>query len=455
MEARWTIAAAGRALRAGTITSVELTQGCLNRIAAGDATLQAFVTVTAERALADAHRADQELHAGADRGPLHGIPIALKDLILTEGITTTGGSAVLADYTPPISAEVARDLARAGTVLLGKTNTHEFAWGVFTPPTRNPWNTEHIPGGSSGGSAAAVAAGEALGAIGTDTGGSVRIPSACCGVTGFKPSYDLVSRTDVIQLSSSFDHVGPIARTVEDCALLLDEMVKTPKHPPYAAQIMHDIGDTRLGVLGGPWADEVDATVLSCFHDATTTLAATLPVLPRSTAALDALFAIYVTIMAAEAGEYHQRMGWYPERSERYTLATRERLANALQLPAVSFIQAMHDREQAIAEWNDWMDLQQVDALLAPTLPIPAPRSADTSDPALSGGLRTALLRLTFPFSLMGLPALSVPCGFTTAGLPVGMQIITRRGDDALALRIGHAFQARTDWHKRIPPQVA
>ncbi len=452
MEAGWTIAEAGRALRSGAITSVALVQGCLERIAALDERLQAFVTVTAESALARAARADGELQSGLDRGPLHGIPIALKDLVLTRGVLTSAGSQVLSDFIPQTGAEIVHDLAKANAVLLGKTNTHEFAWGVFTPPTRNPWDLDCIPGGSSGGSAAAVAAGEALGAIGTDTGGSIRIPSACCGVTGFKPTYDLVSRAGVIQLSSSFDHVGPIARTVEDCALLLDEIVAAPHPASYAAQLGQGIDGVRLGILGGPWADEVDDDVWDCFQDAVAVLGHDLPVFARDATAIDQLFDTYATIQSTEACEYHQTMGWFPDRSEHYTPATLNRLEKSAQTTAIDLIRAMRHRQEFLAEWQDAMDLEGVDAYLAPTIPIPAPPVEAVEDPDISPTLRTKLLRLTFPFNVMSMPALSVPCGFTPSGMPVGLQIIARRDQDALVLRLGHVFQQRTSWHQHMPP---
>ncbi|HEX9414077.1 MAG TPA: amidase, partial [Ktedonobacterales bacterium] len=229
-----TLSDAAELLHARATTAVELTRACLDRIAALDQQVHAFVTVTPERALADARQADTLFGASLDddRGPLLGIPVALKDLIATRGIRTTASSRVLEDWVPETDADVARALAAAGTVLLGKTNTHEFAYGTFSLPTRNPWDLERVPGGSSGGSAAAVAAGMCLGAVGSDTGGSIRIPSACCGVTGLKPTYGLVSAAGVIPLSWSLDHVGPIARSVRDCALLLDALVENELFEP-------------------------------------------------------------------------------------------------------------------------------------------------------------------------------------------------------------------------------
>ncbi|MBA3823203.1 MAG: amidase, partial [Ktedonobacterales bacterium] len=268
MEVPVTLAAAARALRTGGTTSVDLTRRFLATIAAREGTVHAFATITTERALADATRADAERRAGIDRGPLHGVPIAVKDLLMTAGIPTGAGSAVLRDHTPTEDADVVRELATAGAVLLGKTNTHEFAWGVFTPPTRNPWDPTHIAGGSSGGSAAAVAAGETCAAIGTDTGGSIRIPAACCGVTGFKPSYGRVSLRGVIPLSTSLDHVGPIARTAEDCALLMDAIAAAPWRGSHTEGIDAGTDAIRFGLLAGPWAEGVSPAVLTLVHAA-------------------------------------------------------------------------------------------------------------------------------------------------------------------------------------------
>ena len=441
----WTIAQAGQALRAGTISSVALTHACLQRIAAVDSQVRAFITVTTERALADAERADAELRAGHDRGPLHGIPFALKDLIETDGILTTASSQVLADNVPTHDADVVTLMAAAGAVLVGKTNTQEFAWGVFTPPTRNPWDLACIPGGSSGGSAAAVAAGEVLGALGTDTGGSIRIPAACCGVTGFKPTFGLVSTEGIIPLSYTLDHAGPIARTVEDCALLLDAITAN-KHA-FAAQLSGDIAGVRMGVLRGMWEAEIDPGVLDGVRAATTVLGAEGASVAPPNMDGAAWFHAYRMIQSPEATAYHQDMGWFPQRADRYTPTTRGYLERTVTIPAVEMARALHQRQVWMQEWDTWLDALGLDVLLAPTIPIPAPRVVDTQDPAQSQSLREALLRLTFPFNMLGLPTLSVPCG-TAHDLPIGMQIIGRRGADALVLRVGHAYQQRTG----VPP---
>ncbi len=444
-----TIAAAGSALRSGQTTAADLTEHCLERIAAIDGTVRAFVTVTADRARADAERADQELRSGHDRGPLHGIPIAIKDLVRTRGIRTTAGSAVLADYVPDEDAAVVTRLVDAGAVLVGKTNTHEFAWGVFTPPTRNPWQLAHVPGGSSGGSAAAVATGMALGAIGTDTGGSIRIPSACCGVTGFKPTYGLVDTRGIIPLSTSLDHAGPIARSAQDCALLLDALtLQAPTH----ASSLGDPADLRMAMLGGPWEAEVeDATLQIVRHAASLVGPMIAPVIPPSHA-MNELFAMYRAIQGPEACATHMEAGWYPQQADRYTAATRGALERAETVTATRYVTAQRQRARLRAAWLDWMREQQVDVLLAPTIMAGAPTIDEANDPERSRAAGERLLWLTFPFNLLGMPALSVPCGFTGEGLPLGLQVIAQPGRDDTVLAVGHALQQRSDWHERMPP---
>lgn len=451
MEQVWTVARAGQALRAGESSAVELAQVCLDRIAAEEDHLHAFVTVTTERALEDAARADAELHAGEDRGPLHGIPFALKDLIHTRGIRTTASSGVLADFVPEDDADVARDLAAAGVTLLGKTNTHEFAWGVFSPPTCNPWDTERIAGGSSGGSAAAMAAGETVAAIGTDTGGSIRIPAACCGVTGLKPTYGRVSLRGIIPLSDSLDHAGPIARTAEDCALIMDAIAEPDARGSHARHLADALAGVRMRLLAGPWADETESRILAAFHAAANILAPdATPFDAFAPIDIRQAFSDYRSIQSPEAVAYHTAQGWYPDRADRYTPAIRSYIERGAQIPAVRYVQAKAAQRQMQAAWQAACDAAEADIFLAPTLPILPPTIAASEDPAQSQELREALLRLTFPFDMLGVPVLALPCGMVD-GLPVSMQIIGRWDADALVLRVGHAFQQQTDWHLRQP----
>lgn len=466
-------------LHSGDISAVELTEYCLGRIAALDNRLRAFVTVTGERARADARRADAELAATragtADAHSLTGVPIALKDLIATRGIRTTASSHVLDDWVPDVDAPIARHLAAAGTVLLGKTNTHEFAYGTVTPPTRNPWDLDRIPGGSSGGSAAAVAAGMCLGAVGTDTGGSIRIPAACCGVTGFKPTYGLVSTEGIIPLSWSLDHAGPIAHSARDCALLLDALVdnelceslrplptftdQAAQEPIHYCEAAEDaaavITGLRLGVPSNYFFAWIDSEVQAAVRAAIRVFAGLGAIVEEVTvpAAIDDLFAVYRGVQRPEAVTAHEDAGWYPARADRYTPATRAAIERGLTYSVGDHIRARRAKE-AFAREMETLLTERVDALLTPTLPMVAPRVGETDQPLRIGEREdeAGLLRLTFPFDMSGQPALTVPCGFSAAGLPIGLQIVTQQWDDATALRLGHAYQRDTDWHLRCPP---
>jgi aspartyl-tRNA(Asn)/glutamyl-tRNA(Gln) amidotransferase subunit A len=468
-----TVAEASAMLAAGATSAEELARHVLDRIAAVDGRLGAFVTVTNARALADARQADAVLAAGRDDDrPLVGIPIALKDLIATRGIRTTAGSRVLADWTPDADAAPARALAAAGTVLLGKTQTHEFAYGTITPPTRNPWDTERVPGGSSGGSAAAVAAGMTLGAVGTDTGGSIRIPAACCGTSGLKPTLGLVSTEGVIPLSWTLDHVGPIARSVRDCALLLDGLVAyelfeprrpVPGHEDTEALHYADATDDhaaslaglRLGVPTSYFFDHVEPEVEAAVRAAIRLLAALgaeiVDVAVPSQ--LDGLLAVYRAVQRPEALTAHLDAGWWPAREADYTPQVRAALQRGADYTAVDHIRGQRARLAFAAEMDAL--LTRVDALLTPTIPLVAPRVADLERPVTIQGREedagAALLRLTFPFDLSGQPALTVPCAFSSAGMPIGLQIVGRQFDEATVLRIGHAYQRDTDWHLRRP----
>jgi aspartyl-tRNA(Asn)/glutamyl-tRNA(Gln) amidotransferase subunit A len=468
-----TLAEASAMLATRECSAEELARGCLDRIAAVDARLGAFVTVTADRALADARRADAQLAAGWDDDrPLVGIPIALKDLVATRGIRTTAGSRVLADWMPETDAAPARALAEAGTVLLGKTQTHEFAYGTFSLPTRNPWDWERVPGGSSGGSAAAIAAGLASGAVGTDTGGSIRIPAACCGVSGLKPTLGLVSTEGVVPLSWTLDHVGPIARSVRDCALLLDGLVAyelfEPRRPLPGledAEALHyadatgdhagTLAGLRLGVPTSYFFDHVEPEIEAAVRVAIRLLAALgAEVMDVDMPApLAGLFEVYRAVQRPEALTAHMDAGWWPAREADYTPQVAAALRRGVEYNAVDHIRGQRARLAFAAEMDAL--LTRVDALVTPTLPIVAPRVADLDRPVTIDGraeeVGMAMLRLTFPFNISGQPALSVPCGFSSAGMPIGLQIVGRQFDDATVLRIGHTYQRDTDWHLRQP----
>jgi aspartyl-tRNA(Asn)/glutamyl-tRNA(Gln) amidotransferase subunit A len=458
-----TLVGASDAIHAKRVSPTELVEAYLARIERLNPRLNAYVTVTAERARADARRATDEVARGALRGPLHGIPIGLKDLVDTAGIRTTYGSKVHADHVPTRDATVVTKLADAGAVLLGKTNTHEYAFGVTTDnphhgTTRNPWNPSRIPGGSSGGSGAAVGGRLACAAIGTDTGGSIRIPAAVCGVVGLKPTFGRVSKAGVFPMAYQFDHVGPIARTVEDAALFLAAIagydpadattVATPADD-YRARLRDGVPGLRIGVARN-LVPPIDADVLGAVDAALATLArlgatvrdVTLPELP-----MPGLFELII----ADAKTIHAE-----------TLATRPHdlgvdLQAYLSAPigdAVWMATALeHVRGYTAALRTILTD---VDVIVAPTCPIGAPPIGADVVRVDGVELQTffAMALRTAPFNASGLPTLSVPCGFTRDRMPIGLQIAGRPFDEATVLRAGYAYEQATEWHRASPPPL-
>jgi aspartyl-tRNA(Asn)/glutamyl-tRNA(Gln) amidotransferase subunit A len=463
-----TLTDARDAIRSGSLSSEELVTACLNRIAATEPALHACVTVLADAALDAARQADASLQAKSRLGALHGLPIALKDLISTRGVLTTAGSRVLDDWIPDEDAAVVTRLTQAGAIALCKTNTHEFAFGTYTPPTRNPWNTDRIPGGSSGGSAAALAAGDCPGALGTDTGGSIRIPAACCGVTGLKPTYGLVSRTGIVPLSWSLDVVGPMARTVADCALLLDvlagydttdpDSVDVPL-PNYTAALSANrtpedaVRGARIGIPTSYFFHPIDPEVETAVRAAADRFAAMGATLVEVAmpAALDDFFGVYRGVQRPEAFTFHTQMGWLTSRADRYSPTVRANIEAGATTSASHYILAQQARRAFTTELAATM--QTVDALLTPTMALPAPRADESDTPLRAGGevIAEGNLRCTFPFNMTGQPALSLPCGFTSDGLPIGLQIVGARFGETTVLRLGHAYQRATDWHTRRP----
>lgn len=463
-----TLIEARDAIRSGALTSEALVTACLRRIAETEPALQACVTVMSETALSQARQADAAIQANARIGPLHGLPIALKDLIETRGVLTTAGSRVLDDWIPGEDAAVVKRLTGAGAIALCKTNTHEFAFGTYTPPTRNPWNTERIPGGSSGGSAAALAVGDAPGALGTDTGGSIRIPAACCGVTGLKPTYGLVSRTGIVPLSWSLDVVGPMARTVADCALLLDALAGYDATDPdsvdvpllnYTAALSNArspedaVRGARIGVPTSYFFDLIDPEVEAAVRgaiDGLVALGAMVVELPMP-ASLDDFFGVYRGVQRPEAYTWHSDMGYLADRADRYSPTVRANIEAGANYSAKDYIHAQQARRAFTTEMLALME--QVDALVTPTMALPAPRADESDTPLRAGGklIPEGTLRCTFPFNMSGQPALSVPCGFTSDGLPIGLQIAGARFGEATLLRLGHAYQRLTSWHTLRP----
>jgi aspartyl-tRNA(Asn)/glutamyl-tRNA(Gln) amidotransferase subunit A len=420
--------------------------------------LNAYITVTAEVALAQARKAEAELFAprgrkgNRDRGPLHGIPISLKDNIYTEGTPTTAGSKILKDFIPQHDAQVVVQLKKAGAVILGKTNMHEFAYGVTSNnphygPVRNPWNLARIPGGSSGGSAAAVAAGLCFGSMGTDTGGSLRIPAALCGVVGFKPTFGRVSVKDVIPLSPHLDCVGPLARTSADAARLLDPIFVRGQGEASLQNATKPSRRRRRFRLGLPkdfFSEVISPQVEFTFEQA-------LRLLRRSDSSLKevSIPLLFETedagnqIAWAEATHYHQSAGWFPDRAGEYGEDVRTRLELGAKVSATAYLQAMELRYSFIEHFHAAMASANVDALVVPTAPIPAPMIGEetTTVCGASHPTRSLLLRLNRPANLGGLPAISIPCGFTPEGLPVGLQLIGAVIEEHLLLQIAKVFE--------------
>jgi len=449
----------GGLFRKRKLSPVEVTKLMLERIERLNPKLNAYLTVTAEQALAQAKKAEAELYAPRgrkghrDRGPLQGIPISLKDNIYTKDIRTTAGSKILRDFVPQHDAVVVSQLKEAGAVLLGKTNLHEFAYGVTTNnphfgPTRNPWSLSHIPGGSSGGSAAAVAAGLCYGSIGTDTGGSIRIPAALCGIVGLKPTFGRVSVADVVPLSPRLDCVGPLARSAADAALLLDPIfVCGEKEARLQSAIRPKsplLRGFRVGVPKDFFPRIVSVEVEHAFEKAVGVLrkiGATLKEV--SVPLLQEVEDAGNQIAWAEATHYHQHAGWFPVRAADYGEDVRTRLELGAKVTATTYLQAMEQREAFIGGFHAAMADAKLDALAVPTTPIPAPAIGEetTAVCGTNHPTRALLLRNNRPANLGGLPAISVPCGLTPDGLPVGLQLIGAVTDEALLLCITHAFE--------------
>jgi aspartyl-tRNA(Asn)/glutamyl-tRNA(Gln) amidotransferase subunit A len=445
-------------LRRKDVSPVELTRACLDRIEKLNPVLNAFITVTAESALAEARAAEMEISRGQWRGPLHGIPVALKDLIDIVGTQTTAASGLCQNRVPAEDADVVCRLRQAGAVILGKNNLHEFAYGgsslvSFFGDVHNPWNAEHVAGGSSGGSAAAVAAGLCYAAIGTDTAGSIREPAALCGCVGIKPTYGRVSVRGVIPLSWSLDHVGPLAATVGDAAAVLQVIAGYDRLDVGSADIpvsdyVSGLGETtkalRVGVPRAYFFDDLDDEVRAAVEQA-------LVVIRTLVAEIHELHIEVTTdrtVQAAESFAYHA--DHVAKTPELYQPETLRRIRSGENISAVEYIRRRRGLDQERRQARDFF--ADVDLLVTPATPIPAPAIADLKkDP---GALRPAELRLlrnTRPFNVWGLPAVSVPCGFTKGGLPIGLQIAGPHWREDLVLRLAHAYESTTAWHERRP----
>ena len=443
----------GKLYRHRKLSPVELTQFLLDRIARLNLRLNAYLALNSETAMKDAAAAESALCAKSrrkssrDLGPLHGIPISLKDNLYTAGLRTTGGSGFLRDFLPLQDAAVVASLKNAGAILLGKTNLHEFAYGVTSNnphfgPVRNPWDLDRIPGGSSGGSAAALAAGLCYGSIGTDTGGSIRIPASLCGVVGLKPGLARVITDGAIPLSTTLDFVGPMARTVADAALLFEAIATklNTKRRPRAARVQ----PLRLGVPKHFFLDVVSPEIQQAFESSLVTLKklgaklkeVSLPYLKETEHAGN-------QIAWAEATHYHQQAGWYPAHSAEYGEDVRSRLEMGEKVSALEYLRALDLREKFIAGFHLALLENEVDALVTPTTPIAAPLIGEETI-SIAGKdhpTRALLLRLNRPANLGGLPAISVPCGLTPSGLPAGLQFLAALNAESLLLDVASRFE--------------
>jgi aspartyl-tRNA(Asn)/glutamyl-tRNA(Gln) amidotransferase subunit A len=448
-------------LRRKEVSPLELTQACLDRIEKLNPTLNAFITVSSESALAEARAAEIEISGGEWRGPLHGIPIALKDLIDTAGIRTTAASALYQNRVPGEDAEVVERLRRAGAIILGKNNLHEFAYGgsslvSFFGDVPNPWNAAHIAGGSSGGSAAAVAAGLCYAAIGTDTAGSVREPAALCGCVGLKPTYGRVSARGVIPLSWSLDHVGPLAATVADAAVVLQAIAGYDVPDVCSANV--PISDYVSGLRGGALLEEMKTLRVGIprahFYDglddevraAVEQALAVIGTLVAETREIRIEIPTDRVVQNAEAYAVHAENA--SRTPELYSPETLRRIRNGEDISAAEYIQRRRELDQARRRAQEIF--AAVDLLVTPTTPVPAPAIADLKkDPDALRPAELILLRDTRPFNVWGLPAISVPCGFTKSGLAIGLQIAGPHWREDLVLRLAHAYEQATECPKR------
>lgn len=455
------ITEAAARIGAKELSPVELTRSVLGRIEAVEGRLHAFAVVTADEALEAARRADKEIADGGHRGPLHGIPVGIKDLYDVVGTPTTSSSKVRADYLPTEDSAVVARLRDAGAVVVGKTHTHEFAYGVVTPTTRNPWDTGRIPGGSSGGSGAAVAAGECLVGMGSDTGGSIRIPASLCGTVGLKPTYGRVSRSGVTSLCWSLDHVGPLTRTVRDAAFVMnaisgfdarDQATVDVPVPDFAEGLDAGVAGATLGVPSNYFFDDLDPDVEAAVRRAVAVLesqGATLREVEVPHA--EHLMALEFGLTVPEASAYHQ--GMLRAKGDLYTDDVRVFLEAGELMLATQYIKVLRVRTLVKEAWKS--AFEGVDALVAPSLPAPAAQVGQESFTWPSGATDSvinAYVRLSCPANITGLPALSVPCGFSKDDLPIGLQVIGRPFDEATVLRVGQAYESATDWASRRPP---
>jgi aspartyl-tRNA(Asn)/glutamyl-tRNA(Gln) amidotransferase subunit A len=454
-------------LRERQLSPVELTEAYLQRIERLDGQLNSFIRVLPDEARAAARAAEMEIGRGGWRGPLHGVPLGIKDLFDVAGVPNTLGSKVLLDNVPTTDATVVQRLRQAGAVVLGKHNLHEFAFGITSENphfgvVRNPWDLDRVPGGSSGGTAAAVAAGLCVGGLGSDTGASIRAPASWCGVSGIKPTYSRVSRAGALPLAWSLDHPGPIARTVGDCATLLqaiagpdprDPTASQEPVPDYSADLHLGVAGLRIGVPREHYFDQVEPSVEQVVRRAIEQLSGlgarmeevSLPHARHAQAAGN-------VIMSSEAAAWHH--DWLRDRAGDYGADVLLRIRGGLLVRATEYLHSQQLR--TLLQQDFAAAFERVDVVLGPTMPLVAPLIGRTFEPSGTFNLapRGIANRLTVPCNLTGMPAMSVPCGFAD-GLPVGLQIMAPAFAESLVLRVGAAYEAATDWHRQRPPLAA
>ncbi|MDE2779335.1 MAG: amidase [Chloroflexota bacterium] len=452
-------------IRDRQVSPVEVIDAHLYRIDATEPTLNSFITLLPDHAREAARRAEAQIQAGNYRGPLHGVPVGLKDLFNTAGVRTTSGSRILDNFVPTEDCTVASRFQQAGAILLGKLNMHQFAYG----PTgenfdyghmHNPWNPELVTGGSSGGSGSAAAAGQCTITMGSDTGGSVRIPSALCGIVGLKPTYGLVSRAGLTPLSWCLDHPGPMVRTVEDAALTMnviagfdpnDQATTTREVPDYTAALSGSVQGLRIGVVKEYFEAPLDPEVESVVRAALAQLSEMGAIITE--VSFPMFFdsqAISGTILMSEAAAYHRDL--LATDGDKFTPSVRLRLEAGLFVTAADYLKA----QQARARFNYEMSqlFGDVDLLAGPSEPITAPPilASEVTIGDQSVGTTGALTQYTRPYNISGTPAISVPCGFSAEGMPIGLQLAGRPFDEATVLRAAHAYEQNTEWRLKRPP---
>lgn len=447
-------------IKSGEVSPVDVTQACLDRAAATEPKLNAFSRLSPDTAMAEAKAAEAEISAGTYRGELHGIPVGIKELYDVAGVPTTSSSKVRENWGAETDSASVAQLRDAGAVILGKTHTHEFAYGISTPTTRNPWDTDCIPGGSSGGSGSSVAAGSTFMSMGSDTGGSIRIPAAVCGTVGLKPTFGRCSRAGVTSLSWSLDHVGPLTRTVADAAVCLNALAGYDPRDPgsvdiptedYTTALGKDVKGLRIGVPTNYYFENCDPEVEAAVRAAIDMFAAEGAIITEiEIPYADQIMPVEFALCMPESSEYHRTM--LRANPDLYTDDVRTFLEAGEMMPATRYVQALRVRNLMQQAWAKMYD--DIDLIVAPAVPSPATKvGQETVDwgNGVEEPVTPVFVRLSAPANVTGLPSIATPCGFTTAGLPVAFQAIARPFEEATSIRLCDAYQRMTDWHSHHP----